>query len=120
MIAIPHQAKILVCVPAIDFRCGINGLGRHCRNELKEDPMSGAIFVFKNRRNNALKILVYDGEAFWLLVRRLSRGTLKWWPSATASVSVSCSIQAKELQTLILGGNPSAAEFTDDWKKILK
>lgn len=117
MIAIPHQARILVCVSEIDFRCGINTLGRVCRDTFKEDPMSGAIFVFRNRRRNALKILVYDGGAFWLLIRRLSTGTIKWWPSGNTP---SCPIQAKELQTLIMGGNPSAAEFSDDWKKILK
>lgn len=119
MIAIPHQARILVCVSQIDFRCGINTLGKICRETLKEDPMSGAIFVFRNRRRNTLKILVYDGEAFWLLIRRLSTGTIKWWPSSDTSSS-SCLLQAKELQTLIMGGNPTAAEFTSDWKKILK
>ena len=119
MIAIPHQARILVCVSEIDFRCGINTLGRICRDTFKEDPMSGAIFVFRNRRRNTLKILVYDGGAFWLLIRRLSTGTITWWPSIKTSSS-SCHIQAKELQTLIMGGNPSTAEFSDDWKKIIK
>jgi transposase len=119
MIAIPHQAKIFVCLSEVDFRCGINTLGGICRDTLKQDPMSGAIFVFRNRRRNTLKILVYDGEAFWLLIRRLSSGTIKWWPKATTSSNAS-TIQAKELQTLILGGNPAAAEFSNDWKKIIK
>jgi transposase len=119
MIVIPHQAKILVCVSEIDFRCGINTLGRICRDTFKEDPMSGAIFVFRNRRRNTLKILVYDGGAFWLLIRRLSTGTIIWWPSNKTS-GPSCHIEARELQTLIMGGNPSTAEFSEDWKKILK
>ena len=50
MIAISHQARILVCVLEIDFRCVINTLGRICRETLKEVPMSGAFFVFRNRR----------------------------------------------------------------------
>jgi len=119
MIAIPHQARILVCISEIDFQCGINTLGRICRDTFKEDPMSGAIFVFRNRRRNALKILVYDGGGFWLLIRRLSTGTIKWWPSGRSN-GPACPIQAKELQTLIMGGNPAAAEFTDDWKKLIK
>ena len=116
MIAIPHGVNIYVCVEAADFRKGINGLGKLCRQHLKQDPMSGAIFVFKNRRKTALKILVYDGEAYWLMTRRLSRGRLTWWPSATG---VSSKLKAKELQTLIMNGNPEGAEFGDDWKKVL-
>ena len=64
-------------------------------------------------------ILVYDGGAFWLLIRRLSTGTIIWWPSNKTS-GPSCHIEARELQTLIMGGNPSTAEFSEDWKKILK
>ena len=118
MIAIPHQAKIFVCVSSIDFRCGINTLGGICRDKLKEDPMSGAIFVFKNKGRNTLKILAYDGDAFWLHIRRLSRGRIKWWP--TNATGASSRLEAKELQVLILGGNPVGAEFTEDWKKLIK
>jgi transposase len=117
MIIIPEQAKIFVCISSVDFRNGIDGLCSLCKGELKENPMSGAIFVFKNKGRIALKILYYDGEAFWLLMRRLSRGKLKWWPSSTTP---SCSLKAKELQALILGGNLDKAEFTDDWKKLLR
>lgn len=117
MIAIPHNARIFIYIPHIDFRNGINGLGRYCRNKLNQDPMSGALFVFRNRRKNCLKILVYDGEAFWLLTRRLSRGTIKWWPVGTKSL---CELEVKKLQTLIMNGNPESAEFSDDWKKIIK
>lgn len=116
MIAIPPQAKIYVAIQPIDFRNGINGLGRICREKLKQNPMGGGIFVFRNRRKNTLKILVYDGEAFWMLVRRLSKGSIKWWPNA---ISSSCPLRAKELQTLIMNGNPESAEFSDDWKKIV-
>jgi transposase len=117
VISIPPQANIFVAIAPLDFRNGINGLGRVCRDKLKQDPMSGALFVFRNRRKSALKILVYDGEAFWLMTRRLSRGKITWWPTAA---SFYCSLKAKELQTLILNGNPQAAEFTDDWKKLTR
>lgn len=116
MIAVPHGASIYVCVAPADFRKGINGLGAICREYLKKDPMNGAIFVFRNRSKTALKILVYDGEAFWLMTRRLSRGKLTWWPTAQG---VSSELKAKELQTLIMNGNPEGAEFSDDWKKVL-
>ena len=73
--------------------------------------MSGAIFVFRKRRPDNLKILLYGGEAFWPLIRRLSTGTIKWWRS-NANFSSYCVLQAKELQTLIMGGNLSGPEFS--------
>lgn len=117
MIAIPSHAKIFVCIPPVDFRNGINGLGRLCRQQLKKDPMSGGIFVFRNRKKTTLKMLVYDGEAFWLMTRRLSRGKLTWWPVSDRSP---CELKVKQLQTLIMNGNPDGAEFSDDWKKVLR
>jgi transposase len=66
MIQITPQMRILVAVEAVDFRNGIDGLARVCKQQLRNDPFSGAVFVFRNRRRTALKILVYDGQGFWL------------------------------------------------------
>lgn len=117
MIAIPAQAEIFVYISPADFRCGINGLGKLCRKQIKKDPMNGALFVFRNRRKTSLKILFYDGGAFWLMTRRLSSGKIIWWPTSEKSSS---NIGAKELQTLIMNGNPEGAEFGKDWKKVLR
>jgi transposase len=116
MIAIPPDATIFVAVGTIDFRNGITGLGRICREKIKKDPMSGAIFVFRNKKKTTLKILVYDGEAFWLLTRRLSRGKIKWWPTTD---QFSCPLDVKKLQVLIMNGNPENVEFGNDWKKLI-
>jgi transposase len=62
MIQITPQMRILVAVEAVDFRNGIDGLARVCKQQLRSDPFSGALFVFCNRRRTALKILVYDGQ----------------------------------------------------------
>ena len=59
----PQSRVFLACKPA-DFRRGIDGLAALCRQQLGEDPMGGAIFVFRNRRGTSLKLLAYDlGEA---------------------------------------------------------
>ena len=64
MIQITPQMRILVAVEPADFRKGIDGLARLCRQALQRDPFSGALFVFRNRRGKAIKILAYDlGEA---------------------------------------------------------
>ena len=81
MIQITPQMRILVGVEAVDFRKGIDGLARVCREVLAADPFSGWLFVFRNRRQTALRILVYDGQGFWLAHKRLSRGRFRWWPT---------------------------------------
>ena len=60
MIQITPQMRIVVAVEAVDFRKGIDGLARLCRDGFGADPMAGALFVFRNRRRTAIKLLVYD------------------------------------------------------------
>jgi len=81
MIQITPQMRILVAVEPADFRRGIDGLARLCKDALQQDPFSGAVFVFRNRRRTAIKALVYDGQGFWLCHKRLSSGRFSWWPS---------------------------------------
>lgn len=73
----PHM-RLLVCVDPVDFRKGIDGLVRICRDELAEDPFRGTLFVFRNRRATAVKVLAYDGQGFWLCQKRLSTGRFGW------------------------------------------
>ncbi len=80
MIQITPQMRILVAVEPSDFRRGIDGLARVCKEVLQRDPFSGCMFVFRNRPATALKILVYDGQGFWLCHKRLSKGKFAWWP----------------------------------------
>ena len=82
MLQITPQMKILVAVEPADFRRGIDGLARLCQETLQHDPFVGAVFVFRNRKATALKVLMYDGQGFWLCHKRLSQGRFPWWPSA--------------------------------------
>jgi transposase len=58
MIAITPRMRILVAVEPVDFRCGIDGLARICKETLRNDPFSGGLYVFRNRRGTAIKALV--------------------------------------------------------------
>ena len=69
MLQIVPQMKIYVACQPVDFRKGIDTLAGHCRNELKKDPVSGALFLFRNRGRTSLKILVYDGQGYWLCTK---------------------------------------------------
>lgn len=80
MIQLIPQLRIRLACQPIDFRNGIDGLAALCKRALAEDPFSGTLFVFRNRRGTALKLLCYDGIGFWLVTRRLSQGRLRWWP----------------------------------------
>jgi transposase len=108
--------KIFAALETIDFRKGIDGLAAACRNVLQKDPFSGALFLFRNRNKKSLKILVYDGQGFWLCTKRLSKGKFYWWPDRSEISSIE--IEAQELQTLLWNGNPSSASFAENWRKI--
>lgn len=76
MLQITPQMRILVCVEPVDFRNGIDGLAQSCKAALGEDPFRGTVFVFRNRRGTAVKVLAYDGQGFWLCQKRLSQGAI--------------------------------------------
>ena len=81
VLQITPQMTILVAVEPADFRKGIDGLARLCQEALQQDPFTGVVFVFRNRNATALKVLIYDGQGFWLCHKRLSQGRFRWWPS---------------------------------------
>ena len=118
MIQITPQMRILVAVSPADFRCGIDGLARLCRAALKADPFSGTVFVFRNRRRTAVKILTYDGQGFWLCYKRLSTGQFRWWPTKPGE-AVSA-LQAHELYVLLRGGDPGATSAAPIWRRVDK
>ena len=116
MIQITPQMRVLVAVEATDFRRGIDGLARLCREGLGSDPFSGTVFVFRNGRQTAVKLLVYDGQGFWLCHKRLSSGRFRWWPSR-GQVAVSA-LQAHELQVLLCAGDPAATKAAPMWRRV--
>lgn len=116
MIQITPQIRVWVAVEAADFRRGIDGLAQLCRASLKADPFSGALFVFRNRRRTAIKLLVYDGQGFWLCHKRLSKGKFRWWPSSQAAA---VALRAHELQVLVCAGDPSATGAVPVWRQVI-
>lgn len=111
----PHH-RLLLATKYADFRKGIDGLAALCRQRLKEDPFGGTIFVFTNRTRKAIKILLYDGNGFWLCQKRFSRGQLAWWPSEQETSSFS--VTPSQLQTLFSQGNPEGTQTPPDWRPI--
>lgn len=79
--------------------------------------MSGAVFVFRSRRARALKILVYDGQGFWLCQKRLSAGRFRFWPTAERGGRTR-RLEAHELQVLLACGDPETAKGAPPWRRV--
>lgn len=116
MIQITPQMRVLVAVEPTDFRRGIDGLARVCREELQADPMRGTVFVFRNRRSTAVKLLVYDGQGFWLAMKRLSAGKFRYWPSGPAKTGRA--LEAHAVQVLLAAGDFEAAQGAPAWRRV--
>jgi transposase len=110
--------RVLVALEPADFRRGIDGLAQLCRSALRADPFGGAMFVFRNRRRTSIKLLVYDGQGFWLAQKRLSKGTFRWWPSSQGDAPT-VALHAHELQVLICAGDPSSTRVAPLWRRVL-
>ena len=116
MIQITPQMRIWVAVEPVDFRRGIDGLAAHCRQQLKSDPLGGALFVFGSRRGKSIKILVYDGQGFVLYQKRLSAGRFGWWPQGGEHPVLA--LDAHQLQVLLWNGNPLEVKTAPMWRRL--
>lgn len=69
--------RILLALHPVDFRCSIDGLAGIVESELREEPLAGTMFVFRNRRGNALKLLLWSHGGFVLVYKRLEAGCFR-------------------------------------------
>ena len=115
MLQLTPQTRIFLATEPVDFRKGIDGLAAVCRQALSANPLEGAVYVFRNRSGTALKILCYDGQGFWLCMKRLSQGRFGWWPSGP---DATCSLSARELAIVLWNGNPQSAAMAQDWRRV--
>ena len=116
MIQITAQMRILVAVEPVDFRCGIDALAALCRQRLKADPFCGTLFVFRNRKGSAMRVLAYDSQGFWLCHKRLSSGRFRFWPTAVGAPGRT--LEATELQVLLMGGDPASTRVAPAWRPV--
>ena len=99
MIQLSANTTILLATQPADFRNGIDGFAAMCRPLLQQNPQSGTVFVFINKRKTMIRALHYDGNGFWLMTKRLSKGRFQYWPRSTTDMSA---MQAKELRQLLM------------------
>ena len=102
MLSLTSGVRVFVALGATDMRKSFDTLAAVAREKIGEDPLSGALLVFSNRARNRLKILWWDRGGFWLLARRLERGTFAW-PKPKSVDATSIELRASEL-TMLLDG----------------
>ena len=80
MISLPAGARVLVATRPVDFRKGAHSLAAVAAEALGEDPFSGAVIVFRSKRSDRVKILVWDTSGLVLVWKQLQQGTFRWPP----------------------------------------
>ena len=80
MIAPPPGARVYLATTPCDMRKGFDGLAAQVQTVLQADPFSGALFVFRGKRGDRLKILAWDGSGLCLYAKRLESGRFVWPP----------------------------------------
>lgn len=78
MLTLSPAVRIYLATGATDLRRSIDGLSALVRDRFTLDPLSGHLFLFRNRRGDRLKILAWDRSGFWVLYKRLEQGTFAW------------------------------------------
>jgi transposase len=89
MISIPAGARVLVATRPIDFRKGAHSLAALATEELGEDPFSGVVIVFRAKRGDRLKILVWDTSGLVLIWKQLQQGAFRWPPIMDGTMKLS-------------------------------
>lgn len=99
MLSLAANVRVYLCTEPVDMRRSFDGLSVLVMDVLKENPLSGSLFAFYNRRGDKLKVLYYDGQGLCLWYKRLERGRFRIPASAGDSVELT----AKELALLLDG-----------------
>jgi transposase len=99
MITVPPGVRVLVWSEPVDFRAGMDRLAALVQVTLRQDPFAGDVFVFRSRRSDRVKCLVYDGTGLVLVTKRLERGRFRWPPVSDGIVRLS----AVQLSVLLAG-----------------
>ena len=113
MFGLGPATKIYLSLAAVDMRKGFDGLYGLVRDHLRQDPLSGHLFLFSNRERTRVKVLIWDGSGLWVCAKRLEKGRFRW-PSAPG-LEQSIVLRAEELSMLLNGLDPAKATSRPGW-----
>jgi len=111
-----QSSRIWLATEATDMRCGFDRLAERVRKVIGQDPISGHLFVFRSRRGDRLKILLWDRDGFLLWYKRLESGVFKL-PRVQAG-SRSMELRASELAMVLDGIDVSKLKRVPRYTRI--
>ena len=115
MILLPRAVRIYVAVQPVNMRKSFDGLSAEVRSVLAQDPLSGHVFVFLNRRRTMMKLLLWTRGGFTIVHKRLERGTFTFVQQITDEVA-QVEIDAHELSMLLQGIDATTARVSRRWE----
>ena len=114
MIPRSPATRIYLAAGATDLRKSFEGLSDLVTHQFKEDPLSGPLYVFANRRKDRIKLLYFDGSGMWVCAKRLGEGCFAW-PKTDEPGALR--ILAEELTLLLSGIDLEKTRTRPWWRK---
>jgi transposase len=115
MLSLPTSVRIWLATPATDLRKSFDSLAEMVRRQLQADPLSGQLFVFRNKRADRVKLLYWDEDGFVIVYKRLEAGTFRFPTAAAAGVE----IRAADLQMLLDGVDLASVQRGQRYRRPL-
>ena len=114
MLTRPATVRIYVAAEPVDLRRGFDGLAAATREIIRQDPLSGCLFAFTNRRANRLNVLLWEPSGYWLLYKRLERGRFRL-PRTPRPGERHVEMEASELMLMLEGIDLRGARRRERW-----
>jgi transposase len=116
MIPLSPATRIYLAAGATDLRKSFDGLSDLVTHQFQEDPFSGHLYVFANRKRNRIKLLYFDGTGTWVCAKRLGLGCYAW-PKTDEPAALR--ILAEELTLLLSGIDLEKTRTRPWWRKAV-
>lgn len=110
MLGLGAATRIYVATGATDMRLSFDGLYALVVGQLQQDPRTGHLFLFANKRRDRMRILFFDGSSLWVCARRMEQGRLHWPSSEEGRMELS-----REEFALLIGGIDLSATRRRKW-----
>jgi transposase len=115
MLGLPTSVRIWLASQATDLRKSFDSLAELVRVQLRGDPLSGQLFVFRNKRGDRVKLLYWDEDGFVIVYKRLEAGTFRFPQAEAAGVE----IRAADLHMLLDGVDPQKVQRQRRYRRPL-
>jgi transposase len=115
MLLLPRAVRVYVATAPCNLRKSFDGLSNEVRAVLAQNPLSGHVFAFLNRRKNQVKLLVWTRGGFTIVAKRLERGTFTF-PQQVNAGATSVQLDAHELAMLLEGIDVTRAKTSQRWE----